>query len=75
MLRRFAAKGYADAMVLDYRGQVAEATGASLSPPALHAPCLLIVVPITFYPQTQGEIAYCVGVAGRALASREVPGK
>ncbi|NKJ98280.1 hypothetical protein GFL80_01885 [Rhizobium leguminosarum bv. viciae] len=62
MLRRFAAKGYADAMVLDYRGQVAEATGASLTPPALHAPCLLIVVPITSYPQTQGEIACCVGV-------------
>jgi len=25
------------------------------------APCLLIVVPITFYPLTQGEIARCVG--------------
>ncbi len=34
-----------------------------LTPPALHAPCLLIVVPITFYPQMQGEIARCAGWA------------
>ena len=32
--------------------------GRPWPPPALEAPCLLIVVPITFYPQTQGEIAY-----------------
>jgi hypothetical protein len=25
-----------------------------LTPPALHAPCLLIVVPITFYPTDAG---------------------
>ena len=32
-----------------------------LAPSVAFAPCLLIVVPITFYPQTQGEIARCVG--------------
>jgi hypothetical protein len=36
-------------------------TEAILASSGAFAPCLLIVVPITFYPLTQGEIACCVG--------------
>ena len=36
-------------------------TEAILASSGAFAPCLLIVVPITFYPLTQGEIARCVG--------------
>ncbi|AHF86782.1 hypothetical protein RLEG3_25645 [Rhizobium leguminosarum bv. trifolii WSM1689] len=45
-------------VALGFGGVLGNRVDHPQTPPALQTPCLLIVVPITFYPQTQGEIAY-----------------
>lgn len=42
-------------------GRKLPGTETILASSGAFAPCLLIVVPITFYPLAQGEIARCVG--------------